>query len=119
MSLLDDAKAFIGQYGGYLAAGGAGVAAGSVLGAATASALSSSGPRKRRKSNSKARKKNRSKSKRVRRTPRTAGKGKDTSTRRIRYTKNGQPYVIMRSGKAKFIKKTGARRSHRTAGGRY
>jgi len=52
-------------------------------------------------------------------TPHTAGKGKDTSTRRIRYTTKGQPYVILRSGKARFIKKTSARRSHKLPGGRY
>jgi len=56
---------------------------------------------------------------RGRRTPRTAGKGKDTSRRRIRYTKKGQPYVIMASGKARFIKKSGAKRSHKRKGGRY
>ena len=54
-----------------------------------------------------------------RRTPRTAGKGKDRSTKRIRYTKKGQPYVIMKSGKARFIKKTSAKRSHKLKGGRY
>lgn len=59
------------------------------------------------------------KRRRVRRTPRTAGKGKDRSTRRIRYTKKGQPYVITRSGKAKFIKKSSAKRSHKRPGGRY
>jgi hypothetical protein len=52
-------------------------------------------------------------------TPHTAGKRKDTSHKRIRYTKNGQPYIIMASGKARFIKKKGARRSHKTKGGRY
>jgi len=54
-----------------------------------------------------------------RRTPRTAGKGKDRSTKRIRYTSKGQPYVLMRSGKAKFIKKCSAKRSHKRKGGRY
>lgn len=57
--------------------------------------------------------------KKGRRTPRTAGKGKDRSTRRIRYTKKGQPYVILRSGKARFIKKKSAKRSHKLKGGRY
>lgn len=56
---------------------------------------------------------------RRRRTPRTAGKGKDRSTKRIRYTKRGQPYVIMKSGKARFIKLNSARRSHKQKGGRY
>jgi len=50
---------------------------------------------------------------------RTAGKGKDTSTRRIRMTKNGQPYVILASGKARFIKRSSARRSRKLKGGRY
>jgi len=52
-------------------------------------------------------------------TPHTAGKRKDRSTRRIRYTRKGQPYVILSSGKARFIKMTSARRSHRQKGGRY
>lgn len=56
---------------------------------------------------------------RFRRTPHTAGKGKDRSTKRIRYTKNGQPYIILRSGKARFLKKSSARRSHKQKGGRY
>jgi len=59
------------------------------------------------------------KGKRIRRTPHTAGKGRDRSTRRIRYTKKGQPYVIMKSGKARFIKKSSAKRSHKRKGGRY
>jgi len=50
---------------------------------------------------------------------RTARKGKDTSHKRIRMTKNGQPYVIMASGKARFISKSSARRSRKTKGGRY
>jgi len=50
---------------------------------------------------------------------RTAGKRKDTSTRRIRMTKNGQPYIILRSGKARFIKKSSAKRSRKLKGGRY
>ena len=54
-----------------------------------------------------------------RRTPHTAGKGKDTSHRRIRYTKKGQPYVILASGKARFIKMSSAKQSHKREGGRY
>ena len=54
-----------------------------------------------------------------RKTPRTAGKRKDTSTKRIRYTKKGQPYIITKTGKAKFIKKCSAKRSHKQKGGRY
>lgn len=51
--------------------------------------------------------------------PYTAGKGKDRSTRRIRFTKNNQPYIILRSGKAKFIKKSTARRARKLKGGMY
>jgi len=50
---------------------------------------------------------------------RTAGKRKDRSTKRIRMTKNGQPYVILKSGKARFIKKSSARNSRKRKGGRY
>jgi hypothetical protein len=34
-------------------------------------------------------------------------------------TKNGQPYVLMASGKARFIKKRGASSSRKRKGGRY
>ncbi len=50
---------------------------------------------------------------------RTAGKRKDRSTRRIRMTKNGQPYIILANGRARFIKKSSARRSRKLKGGRY
>ena len=75
--------------------------------------------RKRKRASSTRRRVKKSTGRKGRRTPRTAGKGKDRSTKRIRYTKKGQPYVITRSGKAKFIKKTSASRSHRKKGGRY
>lgn len=57
--------------------------------------------------------------KRIRRTPYTAGKRKDRSMKRIRYTKRGQPYVIMASGKARFIKKKSAKTSRKRKGGKY
>lgn len=50
---------------------------------------------------------------------RTAGKRRDTSTRRIRMTKHGQPYVILASGKARFISKKSAKASRKRKGGRY
>lgn len=66
------------------------------------------------------------KKRRVRKTPRTAGKKPDTSRKRIRYTKNGQPYVIVyrningsRRKMAKFIKRSSAKKSHKRTGGRY
>lgn len=52
-------------------------------------------------------------------TPHTAGKRKDTSHRRIRHTKTGQPYIILASGKARFISKKSARTSRKRTGGRY
>ena len=96
---------------------GSGLAVGAVLGAAAI-------VRKKRKKSSKRkyyRKKSSSRRsrRRSRRTPRTAGKGKDRSRKRIRYTKNGQPYVIMASGKARFISKRGAKISRKRKGGRY
>lgn len=63
--------------------------------------------------------KKRTKRRKGQRQPYTAGKGKDTSTRRIRFTKNNQPYIILKSGKARFIKKSSVRRSRRLKGGKY
>lgn len=54
-----------------------------------------------------------------RQTPYTARGGKDTSTRRIRHTKHGQPYVILANGRARFISKASAKRSRKRKGGRY
>lgn len=54
-----------------------------------------------------------------RQTPYTARGGKDTSTRRIRQTKHGQPYVILANGRARFISKASAKRSRKLKGGRY
>lgn len=57
--------------------------------------------------------------KKRRKTPRTAGKGKDRSTRRIRMTSKGQPYIIKADGRARFISKASARSSRKRKGGRY
>lgn len=84
----------------------------------------------KRKSKSKARNKTRrsysNHRKKGRYTPHTAGKRPDTSRRRIRYTKNGQPYVIQyrningkRRKMARFISKKSAKSSRKRAGGRY
>jgi hypothetical protein len=51
--------------------------------------------------------------------PYTAGRRRDTSHRRIRYTKNNQPYVILRSGKARFISKRSVSSSIKREGGKY
>jgi hypothetical protein len=103
---------------GIIGAGVGGAALGGVLGyvAGTKNSVSSKSKRatsKRRKGKHHSRKKGR------RYTPHTAGKRKDTSHKRIRQTKNGQPYIILASGKAKFISRASARRSRKTSGGRY
>ncbi len=124
-----------------LAAVGVAAGTGAVLGAGTAVAITGiakkkkkSSKKKIKKSKKRSTKKRKSKlkfgsrayrkkyltSKRKRRSsPRTAGKGRDKSSKRIRYTKKGQPYIIMHNGRARFIKKSGARRSHKLKGGRY
>lgn len=61
----------------------------------------------------------RNKSRRTRYTPHTAGKRKDKSHKRIRYTKKGQPYIIKANGRAQFIKKKSAKSSYKRKGGRY
>jgi len=78
--------------------------------------------KRRKKAKSKARRKttySRRKRKRKTKYARTAGKKRDRSTKRIRMTKTGQPYIILASGKARFIKKSSARNSRRRKGGRY
>lgn len=75
--------------------------------------------KRRRKVKSVHRRKSRRSKKRTRRTPRTAGKRKDTSHKRIRYTKRGQPYIIMSNGRARFIKHKSAKTSHKKRGGKY
>lgn len=98
-----------------------GAIAGSAVTGALVSGISSSAPKRRSsapKKRSKARSKPKSKS-RSYKYARTAGKRRDTSTKRIRMTKNGQPYVILKSGKARFISKRSARLSRKRKGGRY
>lgn len=95
-----------------------GVAVGGVAGAVVGSAVSKRKKTKRKSKTTRKRNTN-SKRKKGRRKPRTAGKRKDRSTKRIRYTKKGQPYVLMASGKARFIKKSSAKNSHKRKGGRY
>jgi hypothetical protein len=107
----------------YLGPVGAGVG-GAVIGAgvgsvATSSILKSKSKRRKRAKSRGSRKRTYRGKHRARYTPRTAGKRKDRSHKRIRYTKNGQPYVIKANGRALFIKKSSARRSRKLKGGRY
>ena len=105
----------------------AGLAAGG-LGLGVGIAVAASRRKKKRKAGIKhSRKASNSRAKnRTRRTPYTAGKRPDTSRRRIRYTKNGQPYVLKYrniNGKRRkmsvFISKASAKRSRQRKGGRY
>ena len=98
---------------------GAGVA-GAGIGLAV-SALSRKKTKKRSKRTpSSKHKKRKSKSRRRKyKYARTAGKHRDTSHKRIRMTKSGQPYIILASGKARFISKSSAQRSRKLKGGRY
>lgn len=105
-----------------LAVGSSVLGAGIIAAGATKAIRSYSKKRKRRTHNKRTRsprRKSATHRKRKRRTPRTAGKRKDTSRKRIRYTKRGQPYVIMANGRARFIKQKGARLAHKRKGGRY
>lgn len=113
MAALNNGLQLVSKHKGAVAAG-LGLAAGSTIGGAALYAYS----RKKRSKKNK-----RSSSRKARyskqRQPHTAGKRKDTSRRRIRFTKNNQPYIILASGKAKFISKKSARSSRKRKGGRY
>ena len=74
---------------------------------------------KKRKSKNSRKRTSKNRRRKKQKKPYTAGKRKDRSTKRIRYTKNNQPYVILKSGKARFIKKSSARLSRKRKGGRY
>lgn len=97
--------------------------AGALLGVGTAALVGKiksrkSKRRKTRNSRKRTRSSKRGKKRRYK-YARTAGKRKDTSHKRIRMTKNGQPYIITSNGRAKFISKSSARRSRKLKGGRY
>lgn len=124
--VIGEVKSFAQDHASELTIGVTSVTAGAVLGAGAVALASGKKARKRKSSNKSKRKrrnsyktKRRTQKRRTRKTPRTAGKGKDRSHKRIRYTKNGQPYIILRSGKARFLKKSSAKKSHRKKGGRY
>lgn len=104
-----------------LIGGGIGLATGAILGAATTAAVlgSSSGTKKRKSSSKKKSSSKRRSKKRNKRKYYPESRGKKFSRRKIRTTKTGQPYIILASGKARFIKKSSARRARRIKGGRY
>lgn len=93
---------------------GAGVG-GAALGAGVVGAAVAVRRKKRRKSVKATHRRKKSRSHRRARVKHT----KRTSHKRIHYTKTGQPYIILRSGKARFIKRKSARTSRKRRGGRY
>lgn len=112
-NIIDEGKDFLATSLGKVTAG----ATIGAVGIGTAVGISSViKNRKKRKSKRRVQRRHR---RQVRKTPRTAGKGKDRSHKRIRYTKRGQPYIITSSGRARFLKKSSAKRSHKMKGGRY
>ena len=124
VSLVGSAENFVKDNIGAIGAGVGGVAVGSALGALAATTViksrsSSSKPKSRKKRRSVSRSHTKRKGKRKVRYARTAGKRRDTSSRRIRMTRKGQPYIILASGKARFIKKSSAHNSRKRKGGRY
>jgi len=112
---MDDISTILERNVGAIAAGAGGLAIGGTVGYLVGR---SSSRKKRKKSRAKGRRK-KARKYRSYKYARTAGKRKDRSMRRIRMTKNGQPYVILRSGKARFISKRSARLSRKRKGGRY
>ena len=100
-----------------IGAGVVGAVGGAIVGGLVTGAIVSK--RKRRKSRTARKRSHSRRNRKGQRKPHTAGKGKDRSHKRIRYTKNNQPYIIMASGKARFISKSSARRSRKLKGGRY
>jgi len=119
---------FIGRNKTALAIGTGAAVVGAVGGLAIGKAIGGGSPSKKRKYKKKTTKRKltarqkyvrKIKKRKGRQSPYTAGARKDRSTRRIRHTKNGQPYILLKSGKAKFIKKSSARASRRRKGGRY
>ena len=95
--------------------------AGGVLAAGTIIQIA----RKRRKSSRKVKKKVTRSRKKKRPTRRKVSKkrkhhkGKHRGTKAIHLTKKGQPYIILASGKARFIKKSSASRMRKIKGGHY
>lgn len=102
---------------------GVATAGGAVLGAtATGLIVSAKAKKKTRRKKKSTKRKTTSKkrkTKKARKSFRKTRKRKATSSKRIRMTKTGQPYIILANGRARFIKKSSARRSRKLKGGRY
>lgn len=121
-SLTDGLNGVIGEAESILSSPTAAAIGGAVVGSAVTGAVAlgiAASKKKNKKRNSKSKKRRTGRKIKNYKYARTARKRKDTSTKRIRMTKTGQPYIILASGKARFIKKSSARRSRKIKGGRY
>lgn len=110
MSILDSLKQNPVASGIGLATGGA------IIGSAVGSHIARHSKTRKRHKHSTSRSRTH---RRTRRNPHTAGKRKDRSHKRIRYTKRGQPYIIKANGRAQFISHRSASSSHKRKGGKY
>lgn len=111
-----------GLTGNTIVVGTGAALAGVAAGLGTAALIGASKRRKSKRNKSRNSRKRNSRSKKVRRNTKKyypEPKGRKYSRRKIRHTKNGQPYIILASGKARFISKRGAKLSHKRKGGRY
>lgn len=104
---------------GVIGIGVGGAALGTALGYYAASRRNKKKRKSKRKLKNKARRKRNRMYRAKQRQPYTAGKRKDRSHRRIRFTKNNQPYVIMANGRARFISKRSLSSSRKRKGGKY
>lgn len=118
MGLLDNAN---GLTSNTLAIGVGAAALGVATGVGVASIVGASKRRKskRRKTRNSRKRNSRNKNVRNKRKYYPEPRGKKYSRKKIRMTKNGQPYIITASGKARFISKRSAKSSHRRKGGKY
>lgn len=117
---LSDAKEFIATNKNALIAGGVGLAVGAGVVAGAVALSNRKKSKKRKSSSSKSKRKKSSKSQgRGAKKRRKNGKSRKTSLRKIHTSKNGQPYIILASGKARFISKKSAKASRKRKGGRY
>lgn len=123
-NLQDGVQGITSDVGGFIkenplaTAVGAGVV-GAGVGVGVAALVGSSSKKTTRKKSRKSNKRKTKKKKSKQKKPYTAGKNRDRSRKRIRYTKNNQPYILLRSGKARFIKKSSVSRRRKLKGGTY
>ncbi len=115
---ISDNRTILGIAGAGAAGVALGAAGGYLAGKKSSSKKRTSKSRNKRKRNSRGRSRDRkfiSKQKheqsyarrhpKRRKTGRVYKHSRNTRNKRVKYTKNGQPYIILKSGKARFIKK--------------